>query len=50
MISVSKMSFLNFISNSLKELYCLIYFEKLFHNTVLLKLKLRLQQLNEFYL
>ena len=38
-----KMSFLNFISNSLKEVACLIYLGKLFHSTALLKLELHLQ-------
>ena len=37
------MSFLNFISNSLKELDCLIHFGKLFYSTALLKVELHLQ-------
>ena len=40
---VWKMSFLNFISNSLKEFDCLIHFGKLFYSTALLKVELHLQ-------
>ena len=42
-ISIWKVSFLNFNSNSLKVLDCLIYLEKLFHGTALPNLALRLQ-------
>ena len=42
-ISIWKVSFLNFNSNSLKVLDCLIYLGKLFYGTALPNLTLRLQ-------
>ena len=42
-ISIWKVSFLNFNSNSLKVLDCLIYLGKLFHGTALPNLTLRLK-------